>query len=108
LWSKLLDLNYLILRIHKVQYKKFIKFNFQSIWNKKNNFNYIKKFKKNSNKKWESKLQNKINFLFDWRVKLKRKKKLAKGPKKYQKNEDKNWHKNKNNVLIIEGWNWKK
>ena len=34
----------------------------------------------------------KINFIFDWKVKLKRKINLAKGLKK-SKDEDPNWHK---------------
>jgi hypothetical protein len=56
-------------------------------------------------KEWRSTLKREINFIFDWRVKLKRKLILKKRLKN-QKNEDQNWHKNKNKFLI-EGWNWK-
>ena len=53
-------------------------------------------------------MKNKVNLIFDWRMKLKTKINLVKGSKNIQKNEDQdqNWHKKKNNVLI-EGWNWK-
>jgi hypothetical protein len=40
-------------------------------------------------------LKNKINLIFDWRMKLKTKINLVKGSKNIQKNENQNWHKNK-------------
>ena len=60
-------------------------------WNFKKNSIIIKELKKYSFKEWWSKLKNKINFIFDWRLKLKR-------------IRIKINIKNKNNVLI-EGWN---
>jgi len=52
-----------------------------------------------------SKLKYKIKFIFDWRVKLRRKSNWVKGLKNNQNNEDQNWNKNKNK-LLIEWWNW--
>jgi hypothetical protein len=52
-----------------------------------------------------SKLKYKIKFIFDWRVKLRRKSNWVKGLKNNQNNKDRNWNKNKNK-LLIEWWNW--
>jgi len=48
-----------------------------------------------------------MNFIFDWRVKLKRKINLVKGSKKIKRMRIKTNIKNKSNVLNEE-WNWKK
>jgi hypothetical protein len=39
-------------------------------------------------KKWWSKLKYKINFIFNWRVRLRKKIQTSKGTKKNKKNED--------------------
>jgi len=44
-------------------------------------------------KKWWSKLKYKINFIFNWRVRLRKKIQTSKRTKKNKKNEDQDWHK---------------
>jgi hypothetical protein len=43
-------------------------------------------------KKWWSKLKYKINFIFNWRVRLRKKIQTSKRTKN-KKNEDQDWHK---------------
>jgi hypothetical protein len=46
-------------------------------------------------------LKYKINFIYDWRVKLKRKINLAKWPKNNEKNKYQNWHKKYKNYWRV-------
>jgi len=73
---------------------------------KKINFHCTKGFKKIAITRMKIKIEKKINFIFDWKVKLKRKINLVKGKKKFKRMRMKINIKNKNNVFI-ERWNWK-
>jgi len=59
------------------------------------------KQKKSQLKEQGSKLKYKINFIYDWRVKLKRKINLAKWPKNNEKNKYQNWHKKYKNYWRV-------